>query len=302
MTEATAKAAGARRRRRLSDQESAERMIAAAIDMIRESGLTVSLEHLSVEDVIRRADVSRTAVYRRWKYKDDFFADLLRELARDPHPAVITTQFRPDELRRLATDHVDWVETAEGRERLYAELMRVGGAMDLAMLATSHQWRSYIALQAAVLSIEDGNFRAELQGILADSERQIHQRLAATYQVVADLLGYRIRPDAAVTFDDIAIMCSSVMNGAAIKAQCDASLLTHTVGVAERLDRAGPWSVAAAACYAILALYLEPDPTVTWDAPRIARVKDVMRRAAQTLATADLAEIGTDGLWRLLDG
>ena len=275
-------------------------MIAAAIDMIRESGLTVSLDHLSVEDVIRRADVSRTAVYRRWKYKDEFFADLLRHLARDPHPAVITSQFRPDELRRLAVDHIDWVDTAEGRERLFAELVRVGGAMDLAMLATSHQWRSYMALQAAVLSIEEGDFRAELQAILADSERQIHQRLGANYAAIADLLGYRIRPDAKVTFDDIAIMCSSMMNGAAVKAQSDASVLTHTVGVAERLDQQGPWSVAAAACYAIQALYLEPDPDVTWTEERIARVKDVMRRAAEVLGTVDPSELSGDGLRRLL--
>jgi len=57
---------------------------------------------------------------------------------------------------------------------------------------------------------------------------------------------------------------------------------------------------AAAACYAILARYVEPDPAVTWDAPRIDRVKQVMHRAAQTLATTDPAEFGADGLWHLL--
>ena len=32
--------------------------------------------------VIRDADVSRSSAYRRWPYKDLFFSDLLRELAK----------------------------------------------------------------------------------------------------------------------------------------------------------------------------------------------------------------------------
>jgi AcrR family transcriptional regulator len=52
-------------------------MLDAAGAMIGRTGLTVSLEHLSFEDVIHQAGVARSAVYRRWPYKDLFFSDLL---------------------------------------------------------------------------------------------------------------------------------------------------------------------------------------------------------------------------------
>lgn len=300
MTDTPVKRVGQRRRRRLSDRESAERMIAAATEMIRESGLTVSLEHISIEEVVRRADVSRTAAYRRWKYKDDFFADLLRELARDPHPAVIATQDRPQDLIALA-DHLDWVETAEGRARLYAAVTRISGSIDLIMLATSQRWRSYISLQAAVLSLEEGDFRAELRDILAESERQEHHRLASTYAATAELLGYRLRPDAGVTYEDIAIMCSSVVSGVAVKAQSDPGLLDRMVGAPPFAYSPEPWSVPAAACFAIKNLYTEPDPGLTWDERRIAMVQTVLRRAAAFLVSGDLALIGTsDGVRQIL--
>jgi AcrR family transcriptional regulator len=59
-------------------------MLKAAVAMVNRTGLTVSLDHISFEDVIRDADVSRSAVYRRWPYKDLFFSDLVKELAQAP--------------------------------------------------------------------------------------------------------------------------------------------------------------------------------------------------------------------------
>ena len=54
-------------------------MLAAAVAMVHRTGLTVSLDHISFEDIIRDADVSRSAVYRRWPYKDLFFSELITE-------------------------------------------------------------------------------------------------------------------------------------------------------------------------------------------------------------------------------
>lgn len=60
----------AQRRRRLSHDETERRVLQAAVAMVNRSGLTVSLEHISFEEVIHDAGVSRSAAYRRWPYKD----------------------------------------------------------------------------------------------------------------------------------------------------------------------------------------------------------------------------------------
>src|SRR5450631_4654440 len=79
----------ARRSRRLSDQVSEQRMLHAAIALVTRTGFTVSLDHLSFEDIIGAADVARSAVYRRWPYKDLFFSDLVKELAKNATPTIV---------------------------------------------------------------------------------------------------------------------------------------------------------------------------------------------------------------------
>ena len=63
-------------------------MLHTATGLIDASGLTVSLDHISFEEVIQQAGVSRSAAYRRWPYKDLFFSDLLKELAQATRPAA----------------------------------------------------------------------------------------------------------------------------------------------------------------------------------------------------------------------
>src|ERR1700727_1257906 len=110
MTHPRASTGLARRGRRLSDQETERRMLSAARSMLAGSGLTVSLDHISFEDIIRAADVSRSTVYRRWPYKDLFFSDLVKDLARDATPAIVGDEVAL--LRRIVTGHLAWLEQA----------------------------------------------------------------------------------------------------------------------------------------------------------------------------------------------
>ena len=86
-------------------------MLESAAAMVNQAGLTVSLDHLSFEDLIRDARVSRSAVYRRWPYKDLFFSDLLKELRglpRRPRSPASGPPYRKSSVRarprRLAPD------------------------------------------------------------------------------------------------------------------------------------------------------------------------------------------------------
>ena len=68
-------------KRRIDDDEVRARMLKVAADYIQQEGLTVSLEHLSYELIIQAAAVPRSAAYRLWRRKEDFFEELLQEVA-----------------------------------------------------------------------------------------------------------------------------------------------------------------------------------------------------------------------------
>ena len=76
------------KRQRLSAEELRDRMLDTAKSMIADAGgLTVSLAHLNMEEIIRAAGVPRSSVYREWAAREDFYVDLMVELSVDDGPA-----------------------------------------------------------------------------------------------------------------------------------------------------------------------------------------------------------------------
>ncbi|WP_148673215.1 hypothetical protein [Tsukamurella tyrosinosolvens] len=65
-------------------------------------GLGTGLEHIRLEDVVRDADVSRTAAYRCWPQREDFLADVLAALAEPALPIASTRGARATTVVREA--------------------------------------------------------------------------------------------------------------------------------------------------------------------------------------------------------
>lgn len=269
----------ARRRRRISDAETERRMLDAGVDLVNRSGLTVSLEHLSFEEVIAAAKVSRSTVYRRWPYKDLYFSDLLRELAKAASPAAVTTE--AEALRVIGTlirASFDDLTEGDRRDALVLELVRVGAAHDFELMRASVEWRTYLALQATFLSVVDESLRADLQATLRETDASFMRGIAAAWRRLCQLLGYRIRPTAGVTFETIARLLSADLRGHVLLALADPAAASSTVQA--QPDRAlspAPWSLPALSAAAIAQACLEPDPDVTWDAERLDMVRGALR-------------------------
>lgn len=275
MDNANARSGPTRRRRRLSDQETEQRMLDAALATVNRVGLTVSLEHISLEDVIREAGVSRSAVYRRWPYKDMFFSDLLRTIAKASTPSEI-----PDagpttsSVRTVVRDRLDWLRTAEGRHALIVEMLRVGNLRDLDELARSTAWRTYIALQATYLSLDDGELRDEIGASLADSERSLVRRTAANFAYYLELMGYRIKPGLGADVETVIAVGMPLVRGAIVMGPA-APQITTARSQADPFGAGGEsdWSPVAVAMTSIVLTYVEPDPDVEWDDARIEKVR-----------------------------
>jgi AcrR family transcriptional regulator len=273
----------ARRGRRRSDQETAQRMLQAAVAMVHRAGLTVSLDHISFEDVIRDAGVSRSAVYRRWPYKDLFFSDLVKELAKDATPAAITSA-ELELMRRVVSDHLDWLATPELRHSLVIELIRQLSLFDFQTLYGSAQWRTYLALQATFMSLADGELRDQVRAALAQSEQGRRSRVASAWQQLAGLFGYRLRPELGATFETLAALLDATMRGLVIMALPMPELAAHQAqarpfGAAHEDE----WSLPALGLASIASAFLEPDHAIEWDDERITSV----RQALSSLAPPD---------------
>jgi AcrR family transcriptional regulator len=271
-----------RRGRRLSDRETEHRMLHAAMAMVSQAGLTVSLDHISFEDVIRDADVSRSAVYRRWPYKDLFFSDLVKELAGKATPTIVSAEL--ELIGRIVAERLDWLETPELRHRLVVELLRRLSLLDFQTLYGSPEWRTYLALHATILSIADEELRDQVQDALARSERDHIARIASAWERMVGLLGYRLRPEVGATFETAATLVDSAMRGLVITALSMPEVAAYRAqaspfGAATRDE----WSLPGLALASMALAFLEPDPTVDWDAERLASV----RRALAGLALPD---------------
>jgi len=265
----------ARRSRRISDQETEQRMLQVAVDMIKRTGLTVSLDHISFEDIIRDADVSRSAVYRRWPYKDLFFSDLVKELAHDATPTIVNDEL--DLMRRVVAEHPDWLETPEGRHGLLSDLIRQLALFDFQTMYGSAGWRTYLALHATVMSLAGGELRDEVQVALARSEQSRTARVANAWEQLAGIFGYRLRPEVGATFESMAMLLSATMHGLIVMALSTPEIATYRAQ-ASPLGAAGKdeWSLAAIGIASVATAYLEPDLAITWDEQRLTSVRQAL--------------------------
>jgi len=273
-----------RRRQRLTDEETERRMLQAGVAMAGQAGLTVSLEHLSFEDLIHEARVSRSTVYRRWPYKDLFFSDLLRELAKGATPAAVSAEATTIPLiRRVFFEHLDWLATDDGRRDLMFELIRQGGQHDFETMRDSAEWRTYLALHATFLGVADETLRADLASALAAAERSFLARIAESWERLSGLLGFRIRPTTGVGFGTIASLLSADLRGHVLMAL--AGQEATGLAVEARLPGAPEprtWSLPSLAAASIAMTFFEPDPTVVWDEQRL----DLVRRSFAALGAS----------------
>lgn len=281
-----------RRRRRISDSETERRMLQAAMDQVNSAGLTVSLDHISFEDVIHQAGVSRSAVYRRWPYKDLFFSDLLLELARGTSPAIGAAD--PEAVRgveQTILDNLERLRSPARRMEVAAEVLRHGAPRELKTFLESPEWRTYLALHATFLGLPETDYREQVRLALTESERRVTSGLAAFYERCASLLGLRLRAGLGAGYESLAALAGATVRGMVVMAPTtpvlsEQTVRSRTLGLPEATD----WSLPALALASIASAFLEPDPDAVFDDERIEELRTELSARRGPLERAAVEE------------
>jgi AcrR family transcriptional regulator len=258
-------------------------MLEAALLLVESQGLTVSLDHLSMESVIARADVSRSSAYRRWPYKDLFLADLLVAVARETELSV-----EPQGLVDQVTDLIAGADLtdAQARRDLLIEALRLSSGAEFDRIWGSPRWRTYVALSATVTGLPLGPIREAAAGAVLDAEARFVSRRARVYRNLAGMIGYRISDgvDPDMGFELMSSTSGAVMTGYVVKALVDEELATTTRRLAAfGSSKAADWTVPMYGLTAVFDAFLEPDPDADWAPDAIAARRQLWAETARGL-------------------
>ncbi|AXE39899.1 TetR/AcrR family transcriptional regulator [Acidipropionibacterium virtanenii] len=279
---------GTGRRGRLSDAQTERRMLDAGARFVAENGLSLSLEHLSMEDLIRDAGVSRTSSYRRWPTKDQFAASLLLEIAR---ATELSSDI--DALVAALTDDIAAIDvtTPEGRRTALVEALRVLMQTDLVTMLGSPRWRTYMVLRAGHIGLPDAELRTRVAEALTATEQRFTATRARAFETLCGIIGYRLDEPDATTWEQLSLSVGAMATGMLIRGYSDP---TPIVALTPRRvlgsQVVSPWSAAALGAVGVFMDAVQPDPGIRWDAGRLSGLHDQLAdlpAIARRILTAD---------------
>ncbi|MFI9507776.1 hypothetical protein [Nocardia sp. NPDC052566] len=241
---------------RRSAAETRTMVLATALDALEHDGLKLDLRALNMNDLIRNAGVSRSAVRRIWTSNKMFYLDLIEAMA---EPERRRDAVLDEGTMRVAdavlTEYKHLRDSERGRRAVLREMIRQAVTHNFETNHRKLAWRTYAALTAALPSLIDENHQ-RARDILAAADARDTRLMAEFYQQMMNELGLRFR--AGFDADIFATTASSLIGGLAMRRFISQSIPTTT-----RLPgvEGGPvdWHYAAAGFMAIIDGMTEPD-------------------------------------------
>lgn len=274
MTSATREGRSPGRPKSLTDDELRLRMYKAANELLDETGgLTLSLDHLNLEQVMRRADVSRSAVYRVWPMKEEFNADYFEHLAtavtgrdgtsEDVAKAVSAYDPKtPEVAAQVIFSRPELFQTPEGRRQVQLEAVRIAAKQNFDSITGQSEWRTFNALALTARAVADPARRDLLLGKLREGDAFFTTTMAAFYMGMFQILGLRPRPPftAESMCSTLAVLGGSIVEGLGLHHAVNPELIAETIEFSGE-----EWTLPALGFLAVMDLVSEPDPdAVPW--------------------------------------
>jgi len=271
---------------RVPAEEVRQRMLDAGRGLALEAGAALTIEHLRLEEVIQRARVPRSSVYRLWAYREEYIDDLLCYLAGEGSWFSERPVLAPETssvLQRVLAENKQLLATLEGRRALMLEIVRLTTVRNYDALTESTTWRLHMALVATLGSTRSGEARKRIAAALEDAQKQSRESMVALLGYLMGALGLRLR-DPAYTLDHVQLVGGLLVQSLALRnVQVQAALgeggqaapgvpqEAKEVRALLNIPVPGPslggepaeWTLAARAYLGVLDTFVELDPDFT---------------------------------------
>jgi AcrR family transcriptional regulator len=245
----------------LGESRLRRRMLDAAQRLVeREGGLSVSVEHLTLDKVIKEAGASRTSVYRIWSNKDEFNLDLLCDLAGPSWQGTAAFDEATIKLARdIVAERMADLVTAEGRRRVLLEAIRRAALQNYNAVVKSTQWRTYVALTATVLSMSplEIEAREKVLTALQEAEEVFVRRMARFYEDMGVILGLQLKPHVE-SYETIAAVGASVVEGLGLRQLLTSSVVNQPLSIEDDTGTTQEWHLAAVGFLGVFDQLVEP--------------------------------------------
>jgi len=204
---------------RVPAEEIRQRMLDAGRDLALDVGAALTIEHLRLEEVIQRARVPRSSVYRLWAYREEYIDDLLCYLAGEgswfsDRPLLAPETFSV--VRQTVADNRQLLATPEGRRAILLEVVRLTTMRNYDALTESTTWRLHMALVATLGSTRSGEARKRIAAALEDAQKRSRETMIALLSYLMDVLGLRLR-DPGYTLDHVQLAGGLLIQSLALR-------------------------------------------------------------------------------------
>lgn len=260
---------------RVPAEEVRQRMLAAGRDLALEAGAALTVEHLRLEEIIQRARVPRSSVYRMWPYKDDYINDLLCYLAGSGSVFSERVVFDPETfavIDRVLSENKQLLATTQGRRGLLCEVVRLAALRNYEALSENVAWRLHMALIATLGQTRSKQAREKIAVSLEDAQKRSRESMVGLFGYLAGVIGLRVR-DPARTAEHMMLVGGLVVQSLALRnVQVQAAIddtpdaahvdtLLNAPVPGPGLDgEPAPWSIVAFSYLAIIDAFAELDP------------------------------------------
>jgi hypothetical protein len=249
-----------KRRPRQSKDDIRSLLLEAAQAILREEGLGVGMDTLTFKRVYERVEQStglrltNASVIRRvWENQADYRTDVLLSIAADENHVEMdeTLTALVPTLERLD------LSTLEKRSSALTELCRVGGNANIVSIGDSENWSLWFGVWSQATAGEITEQKQRLQRALLKGYESVTDMYTQTFQALADLVGYRLRP--ALTMRQFTVSVGALAEGCTLRNRVEGDtdgilLPTGPDGEAQE------WSLYAIGAEALARRFFEPDP------------------------------------------